>query len=290
VTKIKPMLAATIKDLTQIQYPCWCTSKIDGIRCLIVDGEAKSRTLKPIPNKYIRQTLSRLLLDGVDGELVLKQQSNFSSVSSAIMSEEGEPDFLYLVFDIFNSTASYLDRVNNLKIVHNNIKVLKPTQINNSEELISFEHKCLSEGHEGVMIRNNGPYKYGRSTVNEGYLMKLKKFMDSEATIIGVYEKLKNNNEPTKDNLGHTQRSSHKSNLQPMNTLGGFVVRDCKSGVEFKVGSGFTDAQRNNIWNTKHSSLVGSVIKYKTQSYGAKDKPRFPIFLGFRHSYDVVEE
>jgi hypothetical protein len=31
---------------------------------------------------------------------------------------------------------------------------------------------------------------------------------------------------------------------------------------------------------------MGKVVKYKSQPTGVKDKPRFPVFLGFR---DVVD-
>ena len=54
----------------------------------------------------------------------------------------------------------------------------------------------------------------------------------------------------------------------------------------FSVGSGFTDAQRLDFWRNAES-LIGKVIKYKSFTVGVKDKPRFPIFLGFRHKDDL---
>ena len=64
----KPMLAGKY-DPKKAQFPYAATPKIDGIRFLMVDGVAVSRSFKPIKNKYIQEKLSAALPDGVDGEL-----------------------------------------------------------------------------------------------------------------------------------------------------------------------------------------------------------------------------
>lgn len=45
---------------------------------------------------------------------------------------------------------------------------------------------------------------------------------------------------------------------------------------------------KNNeeIWN-KQVELIGSTVKYKYFEIGVKDKPRFPIFCGFRDKRDM---
>ncbi|MFM7851045.1 MAG: hypothetical protein ACKO96_03815, partial [Flammeovirgaceae bacterium] len=61
----------------------------------------------------------------------------------------------------------------------------------------------LERGYEGVMIRGlHGPYKQGRATLKQGWLMKLKEFDDDEAVIIGYEEKMKNNNAAQVNELG----------------------------------------------------------------------------------------
>jgi DNA ligase-1 len=151
------------------------------------------------------------------------------------------------------------------------------------------------------MIRSTaGPYKFGRSTEKEGWLLKLKRFEDSEAVVLGCYELMHNANEATKDELGHTKRSSHKANKQGRGTLGGLHVRDLKTGVEFDIGTGFDDALRAELWSLHQlnvalqvpakfsaGAVVGRVAKYKFFPTGSKDKPRFPVFLGFRDSIDM---
>jgi len=35
----KPMLAYTIEDTSKIEYPCYVSVKLDGIRAVVLDGE-----------------------------------------------------------------------------------------------------------------------------------------------------------------------------------------------------------------------------------------------------------
>src|SRR6185312_2133715 len=114
---------------------------------------------------------------------------------------------------------------------------------------------------------------------------KLKRFEDSEATIIGFEERMQNNNEATEDAFGHTKRSSHKDNLVPSNTLGTLLVKDIKNGVEFGLGTGFDDKIRKLIWDNKEKYL-GKIVTYQYQKI-EKDRPRFPSWKGFRDERDL---
>ena len=75
---------------------------------------------------------------------------------------------------------------------------------------------------------------------------------------------MSNQNEVTEDAFGHAHRSSHLANQVPVNTLGGFRVKDIKSGVEFGIGTGLNDELRKEIWSHK-SDYIGKIIKYKSQ-------------------------
>ena len=52
------------------------------------------------------------------------------------------------------------------------------------------------------------------------------------------------------------------------------------------MGSGFDAEQKKNFWADREN-LLGRVIKYKSLKVGAIDKPRHPIFLGFRSKEDM---
>lgn len=309
---MKPMLAGKAPaDLSKIHYPALCTPKLDGIRCLLhPDLGPVTRTLNPIPNVYIREQLSRF--QGLDGEIMIPGATCFGDVNSAVMRRSGEPSFVYWVFDLvlgpsirYDTRALTLHNMGELQQLPEWMHLLLPVSLNNPDQLEAYEQKCLAEGYEGVMIRTpGGPYKFGRSTTKEGYLLKLKRFEQSEAIIVAVEEQMHNDNEQTKDALGHAKRSSAKAGKRPAGVLGKLICyvlapgkydQCClleaakKHGVKVRIGSGFTAAQREELWRQR-DELQGLIVTFKHQAYGVKDAPRSPIFKGFRSTLDLGGE
>jgi len=287
------MLAASCDDLDQLKYPLLASCKYDGIRAVIIDGVAMSRSLKPIPNAFIQSVLGRHDLNGLDGELLVG--NTFQQSTSGIMSEDGEPDFKFYVFDDANQVGrGYIQRAT---IVRDRLAALGlprlvavyPVPVRSREDLNRYSEQCLAAGHEGVMVRSaDGPYKHGRATFKENYLTKIKPFADAEATVIGFEERMHNGNVATTNALGRTERSSHKENLVPMGTLGALVCsnQDLWPGQTFNIGTGFTDAQRDEIWSNRNA-YSGRSVKFKYQAIGTVDKPRIPVLLGFRDALDL---
>ena len=285
---MKPMLAATVGALQGLTYPLLASPKLDGIRALVLPGVGLvSRTLKPIPNHYVRQTFSNPYLANLDGELILGQHDEavFRRTTSAVMSQDDQPAVTFHVFDVYSKTLPYIERLSYLegRSWPAGVKIVPHTRINKISELLEYEANALEDGFEGVMLRSlDGMYKEGRSTVNQGWLLKLKRFEDAEAIITGYEERMMNGNFPTTDALGHTKRSSHQANLSGRGDLGALVVRGINGpykDVNFRIGTGFDDATRAALWATPR---VGEVVKYKYFPQGSKDAPRFPVFLGFR--------
>lgn len=287
----KPMLAGKF-DASKIQFPVLASAKLDGVRCIIINGVAMSRSLKPIPNAYVQKQIGKMKYNGLDGELMVGfvgGKDVYRNTVSAVMSEDGTPNFTFWVFDNYQKSGGYADRLETCKKFDGecNINVLPHTMIKDMDALDKFEAKQLDRGLEGVIIRKvDGPYKFGRSSTNEGILLKLKRFEDSEATILDVEELLSNQNVAKTNALGHTERSSHKDNMVPMGTMGALNVRDLKSKVEFSIGTGFDAATRDAFWKDR-KSVIGKIVKYKFFPGGSKDKPRFPVFLGFRDKRDM---
>lgn len=277
----KPMLAATIKDIIDLKFPLMATPKLDGIRCIIKNGIPVSRNFKPIPNKFVQNEL-RGLPDDLDGELMLKN-GDFNAVQSAIMSEEGEPDFVYNIFDQCDNNPYYTrialaTRVLALSIPR--INIVFPIMVNSLIQLAKYEKKAIEQGYEGVMLRTpDSPYKFGRSTMKEQYLMKLKRFEDSEARIIGFVEQMHNDNPIEVNDVGNNIRTKKQANMTPAGTLGMLLVKDIHNGIEFGLGTGFSAELRKIIWNNQ-ATFMGKIVNYKYQ--GIVDKPRFPSFRGFR--------
>ena len=287
---MKPLLAAkaTLADIDHLNYPVLVSPKLDGIRCLIVNGQAVTRTLKPIPNKYIREELSHPSLSGLDGELVLPGKS-FSETTSAVMSREGQPGFKYFIFDDHTPDLPFSKRVEYLPIIATRNSFLSAVplyKVESAKSLLHMEENFVSDGYEGIMIRDpDGRYKHGRSTLKEGILLKLKRFEDSEAVVSGYVERMHNGNESTVNALGMTERSMHKANKRGMDTLGALLVDHPVFG-RLEVGTGFDDATRAEIWSFR-KSYYGRMVKFKYQPSGMKDKPRFPVFVGFRSKSDL---
>lgn len=301
----KPMLAASMEDskgnvmtFKDLTYPLGASIKLDGIRCLRINGQTLSRSFKQIPNKYI-QSKMQSLPDGLDGELVTYYENGivkpFSEVQGDVMRQEGEPNFKFEVFDYVRGPLEriYTDRIDDLIRLYDSLPefcvLVLPTVIKNEEDLLNYEIQALKDGHEGIMTRNlKGNYKCGRATFKSQDLIKIKRFKDSEAIILRLEEKLHNGNEATTDELGHTKRSSAKDGLIPAGTLGTFIVRDVYDGREFGIGTGkgLNDALKQLVWDNQ-AEYIGKIIKYRYQEVGTKDNPRIPSFQGFRDPRDM---
>jgi len=291
------MLSGTLENLPDCPFPTLVTPKLDGIRCLVINGKVLSRTFKDIPNRYIQNMMANLT-DGLDGELMVPG-ATFNQVQSAVMSEDGEPDFRYHIFDYVTTSLAepYCDRVaklKNLTLPSFCVKVL-PTLVATTVELEAFEAKCLANGFEGVMVRSvQGPYKCGRSSLKQGYLLKIKRFADSEAVVIGFQEQMRNDNEAEEDAFGRTKRSKAQDGMVLAGTLGKFLVREMGNtpwqDKDFAVGTGkgLTHELRQEIWDNQ-DKYIGKIITYKFQPHGTKDLPRIPIWKSFRSVIDIGE-
>jgi DNA ligase-1 len=284
------MLASAIEDVNKLKYPLIASPKLDGIRAILQNNSLVSRTFKQIPNRHIRNILESLSIDyALDGELV--SGSSFNESSSAIMSRDGQPDFDYFIFDsVKESSEAFSSRIKRLEEAakkHSSIKVVEQRLVSSSEELLAYEKECLDKNFEGIMVRDpNGGYKFGRSSLREGLLLKLKRFEDGEALVVGYEEMMHNTNPEELDAFGKVKRSTAMSGMVGSNMLGAFLVKDLISDVDFAISTGLTERQRVDFWNVK-DSLIGKIVKYRHQPSGALEKPRFPIFEGFRHIDDL---
>jgi DNA ligase-1 len=301
----RPMLAAKEDDPAVFEqkikphFPLACSPKLDGIRALCDMGGMFSRRLKLIPNVATQRHFSSQEVHGLDGELIVGKpnaEDVYRVTDSGVMTHGEDPGAVLYVFDDWTLSdmpfherlGAVQRRVAACKQVGLRVRFVPHVVARNTEELYAYEEKCLDHGYEGVMCRRlDGPYKQGRSTMNEGWLVKMKRFVDAEAVIIGVKELTHNDNEATLNELGYTKRSSHKANKRLGGTLGGFVCRT-PAGVVFSVGGGkgLTAQLRAELWATREQ-LPGRLLKYSSLPVGVKDKPRHPQFLGLRNEIDT---
>lgn len=294
---MKPMLAVQAVDLT---FPLYASAKLDGVRAIIQHGLCLSRKMIQIPNEYIQSVLGADRLNGLDGELTVGPP-NASDVMqrtmSAVMTRSGQPDFVYWVFDFWNSPdMPFAERLQIMQRADRDnafggapyMQLLPQTLLHSAAELAAYERAVLEQGFEGVMVRKpRGLYKYGRSTAKESYLLKVKRFVDGEAVIIGFDEQMHNANAATVDNTGASKRSTHSENMVPMNTLGALRVRDVVTGIEFGIGTGFKEEERAYIWTHRETYLNKIAVYKHFAQAGVKDAPRFPVWKGIRDPRDI---
>ncbi len=307
----KPMLAPGEDPMSfpdyfeKLQYPLLCSPKYDGIRCIIKNKRAMSRSFKILPSYQVQEEFTEF--EHFDGELIEGNATDFdvyNRTQSHVMSENKPGELTYFVFDYTHPeylNKPFYERLDFLKSkpfyqsfefvekalgTAGRIRVVPHEHIENYDELIQYEEKCLKEGFEGIMMRNPiGQYKLGRGTFKEGLIYKLKRFKDSEGLLIDIFPMMENHNVLETDELGYAKRSSSKAGLVEGNIAGKFQVAFNGDILDVAPGS-FNHAEREEMLLNKEK-YIGEYLKFRYFNHGIKDKPRFPRAIGIRNLRDL---
>lgn len=243
------------------------SEKLDGIRA-IWNGECfMSRTNKPIhAPKWFCDALPKDCI--LDGELH-SQRNDFQNISSIVRKKKPIDDewkkICYCVFDLPMHQGIATDRHFELqKLINNNssiIKLVDQIEINDAQSLDKHLNHMLSEKCEGLMLKKKDS-KYENKRSNN--LMKLKKFHDKEAIVVGY-------------NLGQGKY---------IDKLGALQVKWMfnEKEIHFTVGSGLNDTHRIN-YETQFP--IGTQVKVKYGDLNETGKPRFPVFLGVKDNLEI---
>ena len=262
----------------------WLTQKLNGARATLYEGQLLARSGMPYKGlEHITDALSWLRVAGfvADGELTLKDKGDLSDneafrVSTGILNSDNvnKTVICYTIFDMIpvkdfdalkpQVTYRYRRDILNqfaerIADTDGAVKVLPVlyhgTDQSKIEELLE---QMVREDKEGLMINTDVPY---RRTRHKG-ILKVKRFYTMDLPIIRCEE--------------GTGRLS--------GTLGAFVLKYKEN--EVKVGSGFTDEQREQFWNSR-DDMDGLLceVKYKeiSQDKGTGlESLQFPVFVGIR--------
>lgn len=283
---MRPGLMKACVAPDDLRFPVLASPKLDGIRATTTGGDVVTLTGLPVRNRYIRSWCSRLPA-GLDGELTLRDPvAMFRAVTSAVMSADGEPDFVYRVFDVVGA-APFARRLaaasHHLSLPWHaaHAEVLAHVEVRTAEGLAELHARHVAAGYEGTMTRDPaGRYKSGRSTAREQLLCKIKDFADEEATVTEVLEEMENLNEETARGC----RGTSSGLMVPKGRLGR-VVCVFDDGTEFRCGSGFDAAERVAFWAAPALILGRRItVRYQAPPGGrpAGEEPRFPVFKGVR--------
>ena len=305
LTFTRPMLAASLLPanvehtdtnilaaMQKLRYPVLATLKKDGIRAIRLDGSLLSRTRKPIPNRSIRER-SLILPGGFDMEL-WNPSLRYDEIESIVMSREhADSDKIqFHILDWFGVEGGYEVRLNKAWYWYqdnkrSDIVFESPTRIDNAKQLMVEFFLTECQGGEGICFRTpTSCYKQGRSTLREQGLVKLSRYLYSEATITGFVEQQENGNYQTTSRLGLSERSSHASGMVGKNTLGALLCQ-LSTGETITIGPGvgLTNELRRDIW-LHQNKYLGRMIKFK-HKFGQKNIPRSPVMCGFRLEIDI---
>ena len=240
----------------------WVSEKLDGVRARWTGKKLISRNGHPFnaPAWFI----AKFPATPLDGELWIGR-GQFERVSGIVRQHQPNDKLWqqvkYMLFDAPESLEPFTLRIKQMeqlvqKAQVSHLRVIPQLRLNNETELQQLLDKVVASGAEGLML-HHGEAKYQDKRV--AHLLKLKKHQDAEAIVIA-----------------HLPGKGKFTGM-----LGAIKVRD-DHGVEFKIGTGFSNEQR------KSPPAIGSVVTFKYFGKTSNNKPRFASFLRVR--YEVGSE
>ncbi len=193
----------------------------------------------------------------LDGEL-WSTQGAFEFIQSVVLDSAPGPGWekiKYHIFEVPNAAGTFFERLDRVKQWFNShpaghVRVIPQTLIHDKSDLDRFFRDVASRGGEGVIVKDpDKPYHTGRSA----HVLKVKKARDMEGLVIGI-------------NQGKGKYE---------NAMGSLTLK-LENGVVFKLGTGFTDAVRNN------PPAVGTTVTFKYHGFSKNGVPKFASFLRVR--------
>lgn len=255
------LLAKVYDPLKHDPVGMWMSEKFDGVRALWIGTGFVSRTGKPFnaPDWFI-QNLPPYQLDG---ELWIGRgmfQKTVSAVRKKVPVDSEWRNVQYKVFDVPGSLAVFEERMLYLtnESCRYGFQVVQQLICQSLDSLQEFYDEILAHGGEGVMLRQPGSRYVRRRSAS---LLKMKPTINGFAIITGI--QLGAGKHTGKMGALHVQEIEPNEIVRPLRT----------DGIQFKVGTGFSDAQRKEEWK------VGTIIKWEAGERTDSGKPRFPRFL-----------
>jgi len=193
----------------------------------------------------------------LDGEL-WSTQGKFEFIQSVVLDTTPGPgweNIHYHIFEVPNTAGTFFERLDRAKQWFNShpadhVRVIPQILIHSRSDLDRFFLEVASRGGEGVIVKDpDKPYHTGRSA----HVLKVKKARDMEGLVIGI----------------------NKGKGKYENAMGSLTLK-LGNGVVFKLGTGFTDAVRNN------PPAVGTTVTFKYHGFSKNGVPKFASFLRVR--------
>lgn len=236
--------------------PYWVSEKLDGVRAVWDGRVLRFRSGREIaaPDGFV----AALPAQPLDGELWLGR-GRFDELSGIVRREQPDPAawraVRYMLFDLPGAPGEFGQRLARMTHIVDQagvdwLQVVPQSRLTDRAALRRLFDDVVAGGGEGLMLhRADAHWAAGRSDA----LLKLTPWLDAEATV-----------------LGHLPgKGRHRGRL------GALDVRTA-DGRRFRIGSGFSDAQRSV------PPPVGAEVTYRYRELTRGGVPRFPVFLRLR--------
>lgn len=228
----------------------WLSEKLDGLRATW-DGKnfvSRRNNIFPAPVHFKRQMPRGVLLDGELwlGRGLIEQTSSIVRCGSL---DKGWNELIYMVFDAPSTKYRFETRLEYAKKVIRESKVCRAVdhiECQGKDHLFKALANVTAVGGEGLMLRKPGSlYEYKRS----GTLLKVKNSFDDEATII-----------------------AYAPGKGKYTGMLGALICELDSGVQFEIGSGFSDYDRTK------PPKIGLRVNFHHLGLLKSGKPRNAVF------------
>lgn len=232
------------------------SEKLDGVRAIWDGQQLVTRQGHPIraPAWFIKDFPKTAL----DGEL-WAGRGQFDRVTSAIQKSQAEPQvwesIAYYVFELPDAGGHFAERVKQLQVIVQRsespyLKVVHQFKVPDHNTLKQKLDEVVRQHGEGLMLhRADASYITGRSDV----LLKLKPQLDAEARVIAYVP----------------GKGKYQGKM-------GALLLETPAGLRFKLGTGFSDAERAK------PPPIGSIVTYIYRDITKTGKPKFASFLRVR--------
>lgn len=263
-----PMLALDyLKQGHRVQYPCFGSPKLDGVRCLAIRHadrvELKSRGGKEYVVPHIQDQLMLCMEVGqvFDGELYIHGKYLEEIVSAVKKTNDNTIDLEYIIFDIVKD-ETYEHRLISMQALRRyklsclecpSIDVISFCEIQDEEHMKQKHKEYVTAGYEGIMLRSHGgKYESGKRSAD---LQKYKTFFDEEFEIVGIKE----------DRNGNAV----------------FELYDHVADKNFDCCYGDFDQRKHQLNNPEQYVGKALTVKYQTR-YKDSRLPQFPTGVRIR--------
>jgi len=265
----KGVLLASVYDNSIDPTGYFASEKFDGVRAIWTGSKLVSRTNKPInaPQWFLNDFPKGIALDG---ELYIKRcafQETTSIVLKKVPIDDEWKCIKFVSFDIPSDSSIFKARFENLKklikkLKSKHITLAEHTEIKSKEHMRKMYKNIVEKNGEGLMLRKpNSIYVQKRSK----NLLKVKPTDDSEAIITDMIE----------------------GKGKDKGRMGALVVKLYKDPkITFKIGTGFDDKQRQNMWDSR-KDMIGTIVSFGFKGLTDSGKPRHPAFIRIRKDINI---